>query len=322
MSLAEQTLGDVRNDSSMLPPEEAPAFSYIARLTASLDSRFDLVEMKTFMADGKLITDEPEINKIVFEMRPTLPTPNYMDTSVKRLEEKAEILAKSSSMNYESMIKEQESSINYHSDLITARLRDIDNFRTEILKASDQIAAFKEAIKNQTTSPILDEIKKILDTGLWQIIRVGDDGKVVFASTDCIYQEQRNPAAGVDIRVNFGILCPVLNLSSKSLRVRKGMRNIMSNDHYHTHISTSGSICWGNYSDKMQEALRANRLLEVFNALHTLLSTYSHENPYVRLSHFDDVQKISAKVARVRGSYFEREFTHQPADLHLLLVDR
>lgn len=314
------TLGDIKRDPSLaIPEDQVESFRYLANMTSRLDRRYDLLAFTCFTIDGKVPSDPSEVNKRLFELKESLPEPEAAITDrVSEMLENAAFRFKMLGTNIEDRIRELEanaseyrSKMEHHQTHATSIFRDLS-------ETLDIIDALKARMKDGTEeNTVLESLKKVLESGHWQLIRIsGDFNTIYLATTQCVIQRQVNPAANLDIEVNFGVLVARINLADKRTRVFTGRGCVNANGYYHTHISRRGEICWGDAKGRAYDALNGLDLVTYTNLLYSLLNTYEPNNPYIRLSDVYDRSKYALKSARINNHDFsDDQFSVLPSNL-------
>ena len=325
MSFAGKTVSEVFEARSELNETQLETVNYITTMANSFMVDIGSTSFEKFERDGAIIEDKQEINKIIFELgvvNKASPAACNLVTQIP--DEYLERITE----QQRSMLDGRESQIK---DTIANEIAQINDFEGRI---NIHIANLRQAYDDQLMlkkfkegtdtigGPVVEEIKKIAASNEWQFLKAY--GSVVyFANRQCVRQSFVNPAAGVDIHINYGVFVARLDLSGDSLRhdsirVYKFLRNLEAgtNSRYiHPHVSGSGKICWGNVKAAVSDLMAQGRYATVFNHLHDLLNTYCPDNPYVGIEAFE-ANILKGKITRIDNEDEDSDSVYvRPSDL-------
>lgn len=319
---ASTKLGELKSNPKVLDEAQLEAFKYIETLTNRLDPRFDQVEMRLFMADGQIIADKAKINEIAFELREGFKEEQVVEhpaaaPSILLLESRINDVKGHVGGDINQQIRSTESRIRE----VKIRVRDRSNMLNSSIRdlscAVDELTRLEELKDNgKLDDAMLGELKQILESGDWQLLTINGRGNLLtFATTSSIVQSQVNPAAGLNLHVNLGVICAVLDLEGPYLNTRMGLRNLNLGGVYHPHAH-DGNICWGDASDRAAELLGRRQFAEVFKLLTALLTTYAPSNPYRALRDFHRAHdRTGFRQGRRDGSIPEEKYHVLPDNL-------
>lgn len=155
-------------------------------------------------------------------------------------------------------------------------LTNLNNARTQLEQLDGENAA----------SAIKEEIEVVLKDGYWTNPIVYNNYLYLNTQEEIILT-QKNKAANIDIELNVGKFAVKISLSNFLIEVIPYKNNVslstMDGSYYHPHVSTQGSICWGDAYQNVSNWLATRNLGKVLKMLYALLFTYSDTNPYVTL---------------------------------------
>jgi len=272
------------------------AFIYLKNTARScrIDiGNWKLLEMFGDGTSSNMVTDKAKINEILFsrihESKEADATNGLGFSLLGNF--KGEIL-EATKVDYDSVIRSHkrdlESVNTYLTDYqnrVNKYIRRARNHHKEI----DELEAKKLAgIADDT---VYKAVQQILSNPYWQFIGIKDDGnKLLFATTEYVKQSLVNPAAGINIHVEYGVYYVEINLTGKLINCYPYMDSLYVYNP-HPHVSSGGTICWGNYSSTVQEHIGADRWKDVMDILQTLLTTYCGDNPYTAIETINDYYK-------------------------------
>lgn len=168
---------------------------------------------------------------------------------------------------------------NYYNSYQTALTRAMQQ-KQKILDLEENTAVDNRAKK------VEDAIVEVCEGGFWGDPIVGDDGAIWLRTMTDIVLSQRSKSAGIDTTINLGMMSVRLDLRHSRCEVYPYKKNLTAGHHYHPHIDSDGSVCWGDAYRTVGEALADWDVKVVLNLLSGLLTTYNSGNPYVMLADF------------------------------------
>jgi hypothetical protein len=157
------------------------------------------------------------------------------------------------------------------------------NFESYIKNAASSRASIAH-LKGQDFS-IVQQVETIDSGDFWHFEEVRDDGSLIFITKHDVICTLKNPAAGIDITVNFGKFQANFNISNTSLIVDPYDNNLNVDGYYHPHIN-SGRVCWGNASDAVAKAISNLDVVQAMLLLSSVLIAYTPGTPYVSIEEF------------------------------------
>jgi hypothetical protein len=96
-----------------------------------------------------------------------------------------------------------------------------------------------------------------------------------------------NQAAGINKSLDFGRYQVVYVPSNGMVFVLKLENNINVDGYYHPHVTTSGSVCWGNGANAMGSAVKLHKVDEILQILRVILENYNADSPYISYIMFE-----------------------------------
>jgi len=146
----------------------------------------------------------------------------------------------------------------------------------------------KMELEGKNIDSIETQITKIESDGWWRFVSY-TNGDLYF-QTGPILMREYNPAAGIDLSVDFGqflIRFPIDGSYSNMKAYPLFMNPIKyGKDAMHPHVSITGTFCWGDAAEIVAQAMSQQDLVTAADMLRALLITYEPSNPYTALSTF------------------------------------
>lgn len=103
---------------------------------------------------------------------------------------------------------------------------------------------------------------------------------------------EKNPAAGLDLRVNVGTFVLYIGLNGLTPSIEPLENNIRYNHVFHPHVSNEGDICFGKAQARVLTARAEGDFKTILQMVAHILSSYSPEGgPYVSLQSFHAVSQ-------------------------------
>lgn len=147
-------------------------------------------------------------------------------------------------------------------------------------------------------SGIGSDIIEILRTGFWNFHEFDGVSLCLTTVTDMILSKV-NPAANINLRVNFGKFLVKLNIASMHLTVHRFENNIgfkesnSISECIHPHVSFQNEVCWGNASESINEYFASGNIKMVMETLAAILSNLGG-TPYISLETFSKIRPIDS----------------------------
>ena len=271
---------------------DTPFSKYIGMLSGSMGFNPSRIPLEKFVAYVEGDVKPEAINPILFSVlnEPVAQEPvavtNYMEQY--KLDEllfrtnMAELLRQSEAGERnmaDEMRRKYESYLNSASRCSTFRTR-IKEYQEAIANGSDQ------------AEPLLDQVIDLEADGWWKF--VNRQAATIYFVTSRIVLREYNPAAGIDCTVDMGQYIAVVDIHNKSANVYPCFSTpvqFSSGASYHPHVSSGGTLCWGNGEDRFFDAMNAGKLKEAMTMLRALLTTYEPSNPYRILQEYGKISE-------------------------------
>jgi hypothetical protein len=262
--------------------EQVEALKYINRLatmTGTPIQTWNLLQVfGTGGEDNKLIVDKGEINRRFFEYKQLAPKPDtqalevYKD-QIKKIGDK--------------LIDFQIENLNYILREGKKRIQDyykqIENQTKSMAQTHVQLKGF-ELAKEQ--GGYVDEVRKIVDKGFWQLWRV-TDRCIEFVTANELTLEHKNAKAGIDLQMNFGRFRIAYDVGNTTMTCYPHHNNLGDTQRCHPHIFADGRICWGGASTMSSLARSEGRLADAMDLLSSVLTNHNPDDPTYALTNFD-----------------------------------
>lgn len=318
MSLADMSLHQAITARHELQEPELDILSYASFLADSMRLDTNKLPVSALMVEGKLVMQKPDVNKLLFELKETIPAVETDAFSAKLLEENKESIIKNSTGDLEESLETEKNRSKEYNRTLESKLEDVAYY-TKLVRDSHNLALSYEKMlaEGRTDDTVFNEIKAICDSGKYQLLAV-NGGTLLLATTESIKQSLVNPAAGIDCTINFGALMVRLCLITSTVKVYPFLSNTYSNGFYHTHVSSSGSICWGDAKKEVQDCLQSKKYVRVFELLSSLLTNYNDDNPYAELPTWERSGSAHWKSSAIRNNSSYAQYAEnytKPADL-------
>jgi len=248
---------------------------------------WDLLEVFGTGKGNELVTDKTEINKRFFAKLEDIKnkTPAAAFAIESRIMEQMDALTRSNlDREINTLKRERDNHISNATRNFTAGHREL-----EAAHAVDvRIMALE---RRESTVP--NQIAQIVQENFWEFHALNGPNLDLVTKNDLILTH-KNPAAGVDLRVNFGKFKVSINLQNFSLKVLKHEGNLDLGNFYHPHVYTNGEVCWGTASGTVSQKLPKGELKDVLSLLASVLANYNDGNPYRHLAEFQEHAKHDA----------------------------
>jgi len=280
------------------------AFKYI--LTTAATARVKIDDWKVLehfgTEDNTLITDRGQINRKIFERIEEIRLEGGHNSS--GLEALKTDIMRYTQRDVDAQLREEEQHRIRH-------LRDAEtsyrSYMEKLTRAHYSAKKIQElnilVAAGAGDDTIFKEIASILNNPFWQFLKhdfVGSNKKLYFATAQNVIVHYVKESANVDITHNFGQLVFELNLIVGRVKGLKGLNNTVRQSYWHPHISSSGSICWGNVSSRINNLLSESKYAKVFELLEVFITDYCPDNPYLALAEF--VAQNEYKTSRSHGN--------------------
>ena len=271
---------------------------------------------------NEIVTSKLDINKRFFEKVeelaaaspiPSEPTP--LDESTK---ENLKILSRQ-----------------YIADLIA---RAENDYRNRLSSAVDYQRSYEEQLRRAVEAraatmqisgqdpKVSEQIETLTEGSFWQYAGQARESSSVFVlrTKNDVICSHKNVAAEIDITVNLGKFDARFDMRGGILRVVAHSDNVFVSDYIHPHISSNGSVCWGNGGDTALRAQSSMNLIQLFTLLSSVLVNYNSSNPYRSLEDFhkqsmsrderearDTLDRAAREAAAANRAAAEVEASHE-----------
>jgi hypothetical protein len=248
-------------------------------------SEWDCMELfRQGKSGNKLIDDRNEINRLFFaeveKLASSIPATAISDVFN---DEMRQAIRAIEARHVADLLASEQRKAEHQLQYAMTRYRD---YETCLKKAGEHFAAAHRL--GQVSIGIEQQIALVASGQFWEFVGISDRANITFVTRADIIVAHSNPAAGIDIRLNFGRYKAVFDVSNFSMKVFGFERNISSAGYIHPHISTSGNICWGNASNTASRLLVDRQFVEPMTLLATILSNYNASNPYRPIERFQE----------------------------------
>lgn len=272
-------LGEKKRNSFI----EAVKYIEMVASTSGIDiSDWDCHQIfSTDAACKEIVTHRPSINARLFDhaekLRSELP-PSETSTELS--------------------IAVREALANLSRQIIANRISDADiRIRSLLRNANDAYIRMESYVKDAAAeraalsvitgrdNRIEEQVQEINNSSFWRYLRTEDHG-IIFVTKNDIICSYKNPAAGIDITVNFGKYKAVYNMNTARISVFIYENNLRVESIYHPHVNSNGGVCWGNASEATTKAMANMDLSQLFGLLASVLVSYTPGIPYVSIENF------------------------------------
>lgn len=164
-----------------------------------------------------------------------------------------------------------------------------NNELQKLMSAVSKHEILINAIKHEVSLPFAEVVQNIVDQGKWNysMSLITSAGRFIeFNTANDVIIRWLDRDAKIDHVVNMGKFMARINLTSFTMNLLPCNENIKVNGHYHPHLNTSGTPCWGNAANTVVDAFRRFQLTKLLDVAFTLLHEYNPESPYVTLDRF------------------------------------
>jgi hypothetical protein len=180
---------------------QAEAFTYLVSTANSC--KMDIKQWKLLEVFGDegvnlMVTDRSEINKRLFskmgEVKKVDASSGY---GFSMLQERRDAIIKATRKDYTSEIRKAKSLIQELDEKYTTVISNANNYTRQIREAINRVSDLEEKkLKSLTDDSTFKVIESILVNKFWQFIGIDNQDRVLFATTEYVKQEEKNPAAG------------------------------------------------------------------------------------------------------------------------------
>lgn len=175
------------------------------------------------------------------------------------------------------------------------------NYEAHIKSAAEADLSRRRLMGERNT--LVAQIREADAGGFWEFTGMdGTAGPIKFKTRRNIELEYKNPAIGVDIRVNMGKFQVAYIVHEARFRVTPIENNINVEGFCHPHINSSGEICWGTAEGNARNGIAKGMIVEPLALLAAVISGYNPGSPYRDLVRFHeqvvtpDEQKLIAEM--------------------------
>ncbi len=276
---------------------QATAFSYLMNTANSCGINIREVKLlEEFGADGStnsMVTDKGEINKRLFTRINEIKKADASNgAGFSLLEADKKAICEASLVDYGPLIRAEERLRASSQGELERYMRYVSQYTKTVREKSAKVAELEmKKLRGLTDDSTYKAIVEIITNPYWQYIGISSSGSVRFATTQYVTQELKNPAAGIDITVEYGIFFAEINLKDKKITAHPYSDNIIAHGNPHPHIHKEGSICWGNYNREVREYIGKDKWRSVMDVLAILLETYCGDNPFTAIESFYSYQQ-------------------------------
>jgi hypothetical protein len=260
------------------------AILYIENMSGMLSIDIANTKMEYFMSEGELITDKKAINKLLLNLNTVAAQPERAITDAETL------LLKNATERLKLQRKQLiENEQNKARRLLSSANEYYREFESKIQMSNK---CYTDAqIMQGNVLDLVQEYKKMLAVPFWKYYGI-EGNTIKFTTANDVVMGIHNPIMGLDFDVNMGKYMALFDMQNTRIRVITFENNLISRDlYYHTYISTSGEICWGNARETASNLLMRGEFAEVMKLLAANLSNYSVDStPYRELQTFREVQ--------------------------------
>jgi hypothetical protein len=264
------------------PNEQVEALKYINRLatmTGTPIQTWNLLQVfGTGGEDNNLIVDRGEINRRFFEYKQLAPRPDMqaLEHYKDRIKKLGDKLLDYQIENLRYVFKESQGHIqNYYK-----------NIEAQTKKMATTYAQLKGFEMAKEQGGYVDEVRKIVEKGFWQLWRV-TDRSIEFVTANELTLEHKNAKAGINLQMNFGRFRIVYDVSNTSMTCYAHHNNLGDYERCHPHIFADGRICWGGASTMSSLAMAEGRLADAMDLLSSVLTNHNPDDPTYALTKFD-----------------------------------
>jgi len=276
------------NDNKALVVE---TLDYIESVAQSLNIPVTNIKMiGTFTVDDRLLTDKTKINEKLIKLAEGLAAPEWRAKSLLGL---TTVLAKNFADSIGDTITEERDNaiidVEHYHTKIEEGLRKVRELN---IKYGDLEAGQTERIEAQLKSAL----EVVSENPFYTFI--GFNKKHMRFLTQPIDLRDYNPAANLDLTLNLGSMVVEIPFSCDGdyIHVYRG-ENTIESSHWHPHVNSSGSVCWGNAANLYQDLLLSGDMGQLLTIMQQLLCTYNRESPYKALSTMAIIEKDSGRRA-------------------------
>jgi len=169
--------------------------------------------------------------------------------------------------------------------LIREQSYSLDDLTEQVNRMSRDIAMYKRMLAffqrpedhfKRQTMRMFSELMKLVP-GNYTDIRL-EEGKIIGTT-------QRIVIAYEDHSYDFEPYEVVFNLNNQKVQIT-GDKNT-NNGYCHPHVTTAGSICWGNIAGLVAKLSGEFDLYGLFELIGTFLSQYNEDDPYQKIERWD-----------------------------------
>lgn len=173
---------------------------------------------------------------------------------------------------------------------ITAKHRDI----TALLERVMANKMILMRLENNMELKLLDIIKDCVADGWYKLNKddtlfsLPSQYPVIYFTTPMISLKYYNPQAKIDKNVPMGEYRVLWYVREGRIRVDGSDNTMEINDYIHPHVSSDGSVCWGNASQVYAESMRDMNPKNALEALRVILQNYNADSPYQGIEKWEE----------------------------------
>jgi len=249
--------------------------------------------------EGRVHTDKKKINQLFFLQAKSVPQVAENNPWVGRAHELESILLTRSRARIERDLQRAWADYDVKAEELKAKLRRVAN------TYSTYLTAF-----NQSPVSIANQLYEIEQQGFWRVESL-ERSDIVFQTTAPVVITRVNTSAGINDKVNLGILRMIVHLENAYVEIEQ-----VSRDDYefpwnypHPNVSTSKEPCLGNLRGDVDQALVSfdiTKLCHLFQAF--LTQNGEHGHPYRSISEFAYTYRVRQVFYHLFASPQRKEF--------------
>jgi len=235
----------------------------------------------------KFIDDKNEINRIFFcEMdRRAAETPTAPENADNLIDDANLAMIKAAEARYVSrLVAEEYKKAEEHIKQAMGYYKEHENY---VRRAGEYYSQARRLQGNGENS-LERQVREIASNSFYRYLGMVDGRKIRFATRGDIQLSHRNPAAGIDITINFGKFMVVCDIENFRITVHPFENNHNVSGHPHPHVQGGGGVCWGTAANSVSAALAKCNFVEPMVLLSALLINYNPGSPYVSMERFQD----------------------------------
>lgn len=163
------------------------------------------------------------------------------------------------------------------------------------------------AIRGKDTSWRITSLMEGLPATNWDFMR-SSGALIYFVSRTDVILRHIDKTAGLHYELNCGKFMLRFDLTNMSVKMFCHERNAPSHEgetNLHPHISTSGTVCWGNASDAVGIAMTNGDILKILQIIDNMLPHYNPSSPYITIEDFKTA--LGRRDKREREKHAQKE---------------